>query len=101
MHLKEQIPVRINAQTLREQFPPTMASPQQIAAQIFRSRLPLAPLSMLLGGWQAVEAPREVREAIEGKTPTQPSEQPPAQSVNNVLILNSIVNKLTAEEDPQ
>ena len=53
-----------------------------------------------ISGRQAVEAAREMREAIEGKAPTQPSEQPVAPTVNNVLILNSIIKKLT-EEDPQ
>ena len=47
-----------------------------------------------INGRQAVEAAREMREAIEGKAPTQPSEQPVAQTVNNTIILNSIIEKL-------
>lgn len=53
-----------------------------------------------ISGRQAVEAAREMREAIEGKTPTQPSEQPVAQTVNNTIILNSIIKKLLGD-DPQ
>jgi hypothetical protein len=53
-----------------------------------------------ISGRQAVEAAREMREAIEGKTPTQPPEQPVPQTVNNTLIMNSIWEKLFAD-DPQ
>jgi hypothetical protein len=49
-------------------------------------------------GRHAVEATREVREAIEGKAPTQPSEQPVAQTVNNTIILNSIIEKLLGDD---
>src|SRR5258708_32075433 len=51
-----------------------------------------------ISGRHAVEAAREMREAIEGKTPTQPSEQPPAQTVNNTIILNSIIEKLLGDD---
>jgi hypothetical protein len=53
-----------------------------------------------ISGRQAVEAAREMREAIEGKTPTQPSEQPVAQTVNNTIILNSIIEKLLGDYPP-
>ena len=51
-----------------------------------------------ISGRQAVEAAREMREAIEGKAPTQPSEQPVAQTVNNTIILNSIIEKLLGDD---
>jgi hypothetical protein len=53
-----------------------------------------------ISGRHAVEATREVREAIEGKAPTQPSEQPAAPTVNNTIILNSIIEKLLGGDPP-
>lgn len=47
-----------------------------------------------ISGSKAVEAAREMREAIEGRTPQQVQDQAPPQTINVQIIMSQTVDKL-------